>query len=141
MRRRRTPTRCSRASGGPAPGRRTKADRPGERAATMTPRSSQEVIMTCATETVSKRRPSETLAAALAIAALLAVGTGIGAARAADRDHHDRRWEHHDRHWDGGYYRAPPVVYGPAPGYYAPPPVVYSPGISVGLPGINVNIR
>jgi hypothetical protein len=93
--------------------------------------------MTCATDTKSKRRLTETLAAAFAIAALLAVG--VGAARADDRDHRDRRWEHHDRHWDG--YRAPPVVYGPAPGYYAPPPVVYSPGISVGLPGINVNIR
>jgi hypothetical protein len=99
--------------------------------------------MTCATDTKSKRRLTETLAAAFAIAALLVVGAGVGAARADDRDHHDRRWEHHDRdrHWDGGYYRAPPVVYGPAPGYYAPPPVVYSPGISVGLPGINLNIR
>jgi hypothetical protein len=95
--------------------------------------------MTCVTDIKSKRRLTETLTAAFAIAALLVVGAGVGTARADDRYHHDRHWEHHDPHW-GGYYRAPPVVYG-APGYYAPPPVVYSPGISVGLPGINLNIR
>jgi len=95
--------------------------------------------MTCTIDNRSKRRLPEKLAAALAIAALLAVGAGIGTARA--EDHHDRRWERHDDHWHGGYYRAPPVVYGPAPGYYAPPPVVYSPGIGVTLPGLSVNIR
>jgi len=45
--------------------------------------------------------------------------------------------------WNGGYYVAPPVVYGSpyygAP-YYAPPPVVYGPGVGIALPGVNINI-
>ncbi len=103
--------------------------------------------MTCI-DTPSKRRRSAKLAAGLAIAALLVLGTGAGLARADDRDH--RGWErqenHEHSHWTGGYYRAPPVVYGgyyaqPAPYYYAPPPVYYGSGIGITLPGINFNIR
>ena len=49
--------------------------------------------------------------------------------------------------WGGGYYRAPPVVYGSpyytpyATPYYSPPPVVYGPGIGVITPGVRVRIR
>ncbi len=106
--------------------------------------------MTCI-DTTSKRRLSAKLAAGLAISALLVFGTGVGLARADDRDH--RGWErgenHEHSHWTGGYYRAPPVVYGyggyynaPAPYYYAPPPpVYYGSGIGITLPGLNFNIR
>ena len=98
--------------------------------------------MTCI-DTLSKRRRSATLAASLAVAALLVLGTGLGPARADDRDHHgwERQENHHHGHWTGGYYRAPPIVYGygsghysrPAPYYYqpAPPPVYYGPGVGL----------
>jgi len=100
--------------------------------------------MTCI-DTKSKRRLSAKLVAGLAIAAVLALGAGIGSARAEDRDHHDdyRRghYEHHEAHWNGGYYRAPPVVYAD-PGYYrAPPPVYYGSGVGISLPGVNFNFR
>jgi len=94
--------------------------------------------MTYVTNTTSKRRLSVKLAAAFAVAALLGVGVGVAPARAEWHDHRDRGW--HDHHWDGGYYRAPPVVYG-GPGYYAPPPVVYGPGVGINLPGVSLNIR
>ena len=75
-------------------------------------------------------------AAAIMFTVATALGTIAGSASA-------QGWEHRDRqhnHWDGGYYRAPPVVYGrshyPQPYYYSPPPVVYGPGI-----GLNFNIR
>jgi len=97
--------------------------------------------MTWLIDTASKRRLPAKFAAGLAVATLLVLGAGVGSARAEDH----RGWERHDGrgygHWNGGYYRAPPVVYGGyAPGYY-PPPVVYGPGIGVSLPGINLNIR
>ena len=102
---------------------------------------------------ISKRRLSTTLAAGLALSALLVLGAGIGTARADDRDSRgwDRQENHHHGHWTGGYYRAPPVVYGygsgyytqPAPTYYyaPPPPVYYGSGIGVTLPGINLNFH
>ena len=98
--------------------------------------------MTWFIDTPSKRRLPAKLAAGFAVATLLVLGAGVGvgSARADDRDH--RGGDHRGYgHWNGGYYRAPPVVYGGyAPGYY-PPPVVYGPGIGVSLPGINLNIR
>jgi hypothetical protein len=94
--------------------------------------------MTCDIDTTSKRRLSAKLGAGFAIAAVLAVGVAVGPARADWHDHRDHHW--HDHHWTGGYYAAPPVVYG-GPGYYAPPPVVYGPGVGINLPGINLNIR
>jgi len=99
--------------------------------------------MTCI-DTTSKRRLSAKLAAGLAISVFLVLGAGIGTAGAEDRDHRSgwgRQDNHRENgHWTGGYYRAPPVVYGGA--YYAPPPAVYyGSGIGVTLPGINVNIR
>jgi hypothetical protein len=94
--------------------------------------ASQEIIMTRIIDTESKkRRSSAGLAAGVILTAALAFGTFAATANAEGRG-----WErHNDRHreWNGGYYRAPPVVYGTP--YYAPP-VVYGPGI-----GLNFNFR
>ena len=90
-----------------------------------------------------KRRPSAGLAAGAAISALLALGAFAGPANADWNDHH--RGYHHN--WNGGYYRAPPVVYGSSygSGYYGSPyyypPVVYGPGVGISLPGVNIGIR
>jgi len=91
----------------------------------------------------SKHRPSAGLAVGIAISALLALGTFAGPAN-ADWDG-NRHGYHHN--WNGGYYRAPPVVYGSpyGSGYYGSPyyypPVVYGPGIGISLPGVNIGIR
>jgi hypothetical protein len=101
-----------------------------------------EVTMTRIIGTTSKRRLSAKLATGLAIAAILAVGTFAGSANADWRN--DHRGYHN---WNGGYYRAPPVVYGSAynNGYYGSPyyapPVVYGPSIGISLPGVNIGIR
>ena len=90
--------------------------------------------------TNSERRPPAKIGAALALSAMFASGAIVGAANA------DGRWDGHRDHyrsWNGGYYRAPPVVYGSpyassyygAPTYY-PPPIVYGPGV-----GLNIQIR
>jgi len=86
-------------------------------------------------------------------AAALALGTLAAAPAFADEHHwhgHARAW--HGGHWHGGYggyYAAPPVVYGGygpsyyyGPDYYAPPPVVYGPGVGVGvnLPGFSIGV-
>jgi hypothetical protein len=103
--------------------------------------------MTEIINTTSKRRHlfgnlAPKLAAGLAISALLAVGTFAAPANAEEGGHHRG---HHN--WNGGYYNAPPVVYGSPYGssyygspYYAPP-VVYGPGVGISLPGINIGIR
>jgi hypothetical protein len=100
--------------------------------------------MTRITNPKQRHRQSAKLAAGLAIAAVLALGTFAASASA------EERWgEHRDHHdWNGGYYQAPPVVYGSPYGsgyygspYYNPPPVVYGPGIGIGLPGISIGIR
>jgi hypothetical protein len=100
--------------------------------------------MTWNIDTTSKRRRSVTLAAGLAISALLAVGTFAAPAN-ADWDGDGNRGHHHN--WNGGYYNAPPVVYGSPYGssyygssYYAPP-VIYGPGVGISLPGVNIGIR
>jgi hypothetical protein len=100
--------------------------------------------MTRIIDTTSPRRLSATLAAGLAISALLALGTFTGSAEARGYYHY----------YNGGYYRAPPIVYGsPYRGgyygspyyggspYYYPPPVIYGPGIGISLPFVNLNIR
>ena len=81
------------------------------------------------TGTVSKRRWS-VAAVGVVLTAALAFGCFPGSASAEDhgRDHRD---DHRGR-WNGGYYRAPPVVYGSP--YYAAPPVIWG-------PGLNINIR
>jgi hypothetical protein len=91
----------------------------------------------------SKRRLSPKLAAGLAISVLLVLGTFAASANANER-RDDRRGgdvRHYRGHgdWNGGYYAAPPVVYGSP--YYAPPPVVYGPAIGITAPGIYVGIR
>lgn len=100
--------------------------------------------MTRIIDTTSKRRLSAKLAAGLAITALLALGTSAGPANARPYNHY----------YSGGYYRAPPVVYGSpyrgryygspyyggSPYYYAPP-VIYGPGIGISLPFIGIQIR
>jgi hypothetical protein len=94
-------------------------------------------------DTESKRRLPTSIAAGLAIAAMLALGTVATPAHAAWNGYH-RDYGHN---WTAGYYRAPPVVYGSRyrssyygrPYYY--PPVVYGPGIGISLPGINIGIR
>jgi hypothetical protein len=99
--------------------------------------------MTQLTNTRSKRRLSWKLTGGLAISALLALGT-FGTPASADWNS-DHGGYHHN--WNGGYYHAPPVVYG-SPyrnGYYGSPyyapPVVYGPGFGVSLPGVNIGIR
>jgi hypothetical protein len=102
--------------------------------------------MTCIIDTKSKRLSAKLLTG-LAISAVLVLGTLAVPAHAQDyhRDDHrggpqerrDDRGGHRD--WGGGYYSAPPVIYGTP--YYAPPPVVYGAGIGIEVPGISVNIR
>ena len=100
--------------------------------------------MTQVIDTTSKRSLAAKLAAGLALSAILALGTFAGSANA--------RVYHH--YYNGGYYRAPPVIYGsPYRGayygspyyynspYYYPPPVVYGPGIGISLPFIGIQIR
>jgi hypothetical protein len=86
----------------------------------------------------------------LLLAVMLAIGASFGAEAAGAREWHGDRRGHRDhrdfhrhhreywgyRGWTGGYYAAPPVVYGYPyydpyyyPDYY-PPPVVYGPGLS-----------
>jgi hypothetical protein len=87
------------------------------------------------------RRLSAKLVGGLAIAALLALGV-FAPAKA------EWRGDNHGHNWGGGYYHAPPVVYGSAygsgyygaPGYYAPP-VVYGPAVGINLGGIGIGIR
>jgi hypothetical protein len=100
--------------------------------------------MTKIIHTASRRRLSAKLAAGLAISAMLALGTSAVPADARTYNHY----------YNGGYYRAPPIVYGSpyrggyygspyyggSPYYYAPP-VIYGPGIGISLPFINLRIR
>jgi len=99
--------------------------------------------MTWSIDTTSKRHLSVKLAGGIAISALLALGA-FATPASADWNN-DHRGYHH--YYNGGYYRAPPVVYG-SPynnGYYGSPyyapPVVYGPGIGISLPGINIGIQ
>ncbi|HVC56877.1 MAG TPA: hypothetical protein VND95_13030 [Stellaceae bacterium] len=100
--------------------------------------------MTETIDTASKRRLSAKLAAGLAISAMLALGTSAVPA-------HARAYHHY---YNGGYYRAPPVVYGSRYGYgyygspyyggspyYYAPPLVYGPSIGINLPGLSIGIR
>lgn len=99
--------------------------------------------MTRIPNTPSQRRLSRKLSGGLAVSVLLALGTFATPASADWNGDHDGY--HHN--WSGGYYRAPPVVYGSSygNGYYGspyyPPPVVYGPGIGISLPGVNIGIR
>ncbi len=91
----------------------------------------------------SKRLLSIKLAAGAVVSAVLALGA-FPAPASADWYGNNYRGHHN---WNGGYYRAPPVVYGSrygssyygSPYYY--PPVVYGPSIGIGLPGLSIGIR
>jgi hypothetical protein len=96
--------------------------------------------MTYTIDTTSKRRLPAKLAAGFTIVALLALGTFAGSAEA--------QYRHQNHYYNGGYYRAPPMVYGSPYGngyygnpYYYPPPVVYGPSIGINLGGIGIGIR
>jgi hypothetical protein len=102
--------------------------------------------MTCTIDTRPKRHLSAKLAAGIALSAVLALGTFVASAGAQPhRDDHRGGERHDDRgrgHWggrDGGYYAAPPVIYG-GPAYY-PPPVVYGPAIGIYVPGVTIGIQ
>jgi hypothetical protein len=94
-------------------------------------------------DATSKHRLSAKLAAGCAIAAILGLGIIPGPAGARDY----RRNYGYNHYYNGGYYRAPPVVYGSPYGYgyygspYYAPPVIYGPGIGISLPGINIGIH
>jgi hypothetical protein len=103
--------------------------------------------MACIIDAKSTRGRPARLAAGLAVAACLALGTFAASANAQNRDqdkNHDQDNRGGDRRdgnrgnegWGGNSYNAPPVVYYQTPSYYAPPPVVYGPGF-----GININIQ
>lgn len=101
--------------------------------------------MTQSIDTIPKRRLSAKLGAGIAISALLALGS-FATPASADWDGYNRSYYHHN--WNGGYYRAPPVVYGSSyygGGYYGSPyyapPVVYGPSIGINLGGIGIGIR
>jgi hypothetical protein len=88
---------------------------------------------------------SKSLAAGFAIAGVMLLGT-LAVSASAEERHDQRGGERHDnRDHDrgdrggGGYYAAPPVVYGNQ-GYY-PPPVVYGPAVGIVLPGVSIGIR
>ena len=99
--------------------------------------------MTQISHTGPKRHLSAKLAGGIAISAMLALGT-FATPASAQWNGYNRGYYHN---WNGGYYRAPPVVYGSPYGggyygspYYAPP-VVYGPGVGISLPGVNIGIR
>jgi hypothetical protein len=109
--------------------------------------------MTYGINTKSKRHLPASLAAGLAISAVLVLGTFVTSVNAEEhRGGGGGRGGGHAYHggghrggygggyggWGGGYYGAPPVVYGSP--YYYPPPVVYGPGIGIDLPGIGVSV-
>jgi hypothetical protein len=117
--------------------------------------------MALGNDTRTNPRLSARLAGKFALSVILVLGAVAGSASAADRrgearggvdrrseDTH-RAGEHREvrshKVWTGGYYAAPPVVYGNPyvePGYYYPPPVVYGPaaGLSLNLPGVSLGI-
>ena len=89
---------------------------------------------------INKARAAR-LVASVAVAGIVAIGMTAGTAQARWDEHRD---EHRDGHrgWSGGYWGAPPVVYGSPYSYgYYPPPTVYGPGIGINLPGVSIGVR
>src|SRR5579862_7704239 len=124
MPRRRSPTRCSIRPGASLPRRTASGLTVALRDRDSTPTPSKEVVMTRIFDTPIKRRRTATLAGGLAITALVALGTFAAPAN-ADWDGNRRAYHHN---WNGGYYRAPPVVYGsPYGGAYYGSPYYYPP--------------
>ena len=83
------------------------------------------------------------LTGGLVLGALLVLSAFADPASAQGRRNDDRR-DH--RNWNGGYYRAPPVIYGSPYGrsYYGSPyynpPTYYAPPLFYG-PGLNFNFQ
>ena len=76
------------------------------------------------------------LSAGLATVAFVALTVAATPAQARwGRPEHDWHGYHHG--WNGGYWHAPPVVYGDpySYGYYPPP------GVGINLPGIHIGIH
>jgi len=76
------------------------------------------------------------LVAGIAVSAFVAIGMNVGTAQAR-WDHPDHDWHRSHYGWSGGYWGAPPVIYGSpyAYGYYPPP------GVGINLPGVSIGIR
>lgn len=101
----------------------------------------------------SKRIGSGRSMGRLALTALFMLGTFVASAGAQEHREDGRRGYQRDynrevhrdyhrevhRDWNGGYYPAPPVVYGTP--YYAPPPVVYGPNVGIVVPGIVIGVH
>jgi hypothetical protein len=110
--------------------------------------------MTRIIDTNSKRRLSAKLMAGVAISAILALSAFAVPANAQWNGNGYYRNGYYGN-GNGGYYGAPPVVYGSPYGgayygspyyggspYYYAPPVVYGPGIGINLPFIGgIGIR
>lgn len=104
--------------------------------------------MTHTAYAISKGRLLAKLAAGVAFAGTLAIGAFATPANAEWDGHYRNYGYDHDHYYNGGYYTAPPVVYGSpyggayygAPAYY-PPPLVYGPGIGINFGGIGIGIR
>jgi hypothetical protein len=76
------------------------------------------------------------LVAGIAVSAVVAFAMTAGSAQAYwDHPEHDYHGWHHG--WSGGYWAAPPVVYGDpySYGYYPPP------GVGIHLPGVSIGVR
>ena len=93
--------------------------------------------MTCINDSVSQYPLAAKLMTGFAAAALLVFATFAPSALADGR--HDRIGVGVGFGYYGGYYGAPPVVYGSP--YYYPPPVIYGPGVGINLPGVAIGIR
>ncbi|HTZ37921.1 MAG TPA: hypothetical protein VMB84_17960 [Stellaceae bacterium] len=76
------------------------------------------------------------LIAGVAASALFGVVLAGGPAY-AHWDHPEHNWHGYHHGWSGGYWGAPPVVYGDpyAYGYYPPP------GVGINIGGVHIGIR
>ena len=85
---------------------------------------------------INKARATR-LVAGIAVSAVVALAMTAGTAQARWGDDRDHDWRGYHHGWSGGYYRAPPVVYGSpySYGYYPPP------GVGINLGGVGINIR
>lgn len=96
-------------------------------------------------DTKTKYNLSPLVAVGLVIAALLAFGAIAESASAEGRGRGHDKYDRH-RNWNGGYYRAPPVIYGSpyGPSYYQRPyygpPIYYAPPLVYG-PGLQFNFQ
>jgi hypothetical protein len=96
--------------------------------------------MTWIVDIIPKYRLSAKFATGLAITAILALGMFPASAEAQYR-------RHYNNYYNGGYYHAPPLIYGSryrnyyyGNRYYYPPPVVYGPSIGITLPFVGIGI-